>query len=159
MKKLKKAVILGGMILAISATSITAFAASNYNTPAEAVAGLTGKTVESVIAEKTEAGKTYGAIADEAGKLTEFKAEMLELKRDALSEKVASGTITQERANEIIAALENNQANCDGTGTARIGQRMGAGFGGINGNGQGNGQGQGGTGRGQGIRDGSCRAQ
>ena len=152
MTKFKKISTIGVMLLVIGATSITAFAASKYNSPAEAAAGLTGKTVESVIAERTETGNSYGAIASEAGKLEEFKNEMLEIKKDALAEKVAAGKLTQEEADKIIAAIEENQATCDGTGSARIGQKMGAGFGGGNCNGQGNGQGrsQGGAGRGQG---------
>jgi len=151
MTKLKKITAIGAMVLVIGATSLTAFAASKYNTPAEAAAGLTGKTVESVINERSETGKTYGTIANDAGKLTEFKNEVLQIKKDALAEKVAAGTMTQERADQIITAIEENQANCDGTGSARIGQKMGAGFGGMNGRGQGNGQG-----RGQGNGSGSC---
>lgn len=139
MTKFKTLVTLGAMVLLVGATSVTAFAASNYSTPAEALAGLTGKTVESVIAERSETGKTYGTIANDSGKLEEFKAEMIEVKTDALADKVAAGLLTQERADEIIAALENNQASCDGTGTNRMGQRMGAGFGGMGANGQGNG--------------------
>lgn len=155
MKKFTKIRNLGTMILTVGVLSITAFAASNYNTPAEAVAGLTGKTVESVIKEKTETGKAYGTIADEAGKLTAFKAEMIAIKKDALAEKVAAGIMTQEKADEILAAIEENQANCDGTGTKKIGQMLGAGFGGMNGECRGNGQGkrQGDMGRGQG----NCR--
>ena len=156
MTKLKKIAAIGGMVLAVGATSFTAFAASTYHSPAEAVAGLTGQTVESVIAQKTETGDTYGAIANEAGKLEEFKDEMLEIKKDALAEKVAAGTITQEKADEIIAAIEANQATCDGTGSAKIGQKMGAGFGSGNCNGQGNGRS--GAGRGQG-NCGGCQAQ
>ncbi len=153
MTKFKRMVIIGSTILAIGATSITAFAASPYKTPAEAVAGLTGKTVESVIAEKVETNKTYGTIAKEAGKLDEFKVEVLQIKKDRLAQKVADGSITQEKADEIIAAIEENQANCDGTGSARIGQSMGANFGGKNG--QGNGQGRR-QGRGQGLYNGQA---
>ena len=159
MTKLRKFATLGTMALIIGATSLVALAASAYNTPAEAVAGLTGKSVESIIAEKAETGKTYGTIAKEAGKLEEFKAENLEMKKDILSQKVAAGTMTQEKADEIIAALQENQANCDGTGSAKIGKGQGAGFGKVNGNGQGKGQGQGRAGRGQGMRNGSCQAQ
>ena len=86
MTNLKKIVSLGLIVLTVGATSLTAYAASTYNTPAEAVAGLTGKTVESVIAERSETGKTYGTIANEAGKLTEYKAEILEIKKDTLTE-------------------------------------------------------------------------
>ena len=157
MKKFKTLTTLGIVVLAVSVISITAFATSAYKTPAQAVAGLTGKTEESVITQKVETGKTYGTLASEAGKLEEFKDEMLEIRKDALAAKVAAGTMTQAQADEIWAAIEENQANCDGTGSARIGQKAGAGFGSMNGQGQGqgkrNGQGQGGgmgQGRGQG---------
>lgn len=162
MTNLRKFALLGAIILAISVTSIVAFAASAYNTPAEAVAGLTGKTVESIIDEKSETGKTYGTIANEAGKLEEFKAENLEIKKEILAQKVAAGTMTQEQADEIIAALQENQANCDGTGagSAKVGKGLGAGFGKANGqgNGCGNGQGkgQGGAGHGMGNGNGNC---
>lgn len=160
MLKFKKTMIIGAMVLTIGATSLTAFAASKYNTPAQAAAGLTGKTVESVISEKAETGKTYGTIAKEAGKLTEFKNETLEIKKDALDDKVKNGTLTQERADEIMAALKENQKNCDGTGSDRIGQKMGAGFGGNGGkNGGGMGKGQG-KGEGQGLGfSGTCQAE
>lgn len=145
MTKTKKIIAIGAMVLVISATSITAFAASKYSSPAEAVAGLTGKTVESVVQERQDAGKTYGAIAQEAGKLEEFKKEKLQIVKDNLAKRVADGTMTQARADEIIKAIEENQANCDGTGSKKIGQMMGAGFGG---NGQGKGRGGAGCGQG-----------
>ena len=157
MKKFKTLTTLGIVVLAVSVISITAFAASAYKTPAQAVAGLTGKTEESVITQKVETGKTYGTLASEAGKLEEFKDEMLEIRKDALAAKVAAGTMTQAQADEIWAAIEENQANCDGTGSARIGQKAGAGFGSMNGQGQGkrNGQGQvGGMGQGRGQGNG-----
>lgn len=145
---LKKVIAASAVVLTICATtSVTALAAAD-KTPAEAVAGLTGRTVESVVAQRTETGKTYGTIAKEAGKLDEYKAEILQIKKENLNAQVANGTITKEKADEIIKALEANQLNCDGTGTAKIGQNMGAKFGS-------NGRGQGG-GRGQGLRDGSC---
>ncbi len=172
MKSFKKVMAVGTMTLVLSATSLSAFAASIYKTPAEAVAGLTGRTVESVIAERIETGKTYGAIADEAGMLEEYKAESLEMKKDSLDAQVAAGRITQERADAILKAIEENQTVCNGTGTARIGQSMGAGFcgsgsgagfgacGAGSGTGYGVGRGQGGGGGrgigGMGLRDGSC---
>lgn len=155
MTNLKRIVSIGAVVLTLGATSLIAFASSNYSTPAEAIAGLTGKTVESVIAEKTETGKTYGTIANDAGKLAEFKTEMLETKKEALAEKVAAGIITQEKADEIIAAIEENQINCDTTGTSKMGQKLGAGFGSMKGNGQGKGV----AGQGQGNCGGSCQVQ
>ncbi len=169
MTNFKRVFAVGTMVLAIGATSVTAFAASAYKTPAEAAAGITGRTVESVIAERVETGKTYGTIASEAGKLDEFKAEVLEMKNDNLNAQVAAGTITQEKADAIIKAIEDNQAVCDGTGTAKIGQCMGARFG-SNGTGLGTGGANRGTGAGRGqaggghgmgvgglgLRDGSC---
>lgn len=147
-KKLFKGCIIA---MAITATSVTAFAASAYTTPAEVVAGITGRTTDSIIAERTESGKTYGIIAAEAAKLDEFKTEMLEMKKDNLAAQVKAGTITQEKADAILKAMEENQAVCDGTGSAKIGQTSGARFG-SNGTGKGlGGENRGaGMGRGQG---------
>lgn len=168
MKKLRKVVTLGAITLALGATSLTAFAASQYKTPAEVVAGITGRTEESVIEERLNLGKTYGTIASEAGKLDEFKSEMLDMKKANLTEQVAEGKMTQENADAIIEKIKNLQEDCDGTGNAKIGSSMGARLG-SNGEGLGNGRayrgngvgrGQGG-GRGMGIggmrlQDGSC---
>lgn len=159
MTNMKKFLSIGAVVLAVGAASITAFAASNYSTPAEAVAGLTGKTTAQVIEERQDTGKTYGTIANDAGKLEEFQEENLQIKKDALDKRVTDVTLTREKADEIIAALEANQATCDGTGSAKVGQKYGAGFGSgnggggcgmKNGNGQGRGQG-GGMGNGQGT--------
>ncbi len=153
MIKFKKVLAVGAMALTIGATSLTAFAASNYKTPAEAAAGVTGKTVETVTQEKAETGKTYGTIAKDAGKLDEFKKENLEMKKDNLKSQVESGKITQEKADEIIKAVEKNQAECDGSGSAKIGQGMGARVG-SNGEGQGNGGANCGKGQGRGQNGG-----
>lgn len=167
MKNWKKTSMIGFTTMALSLTSVTAFAASKYSTPAEVVAGITGRTEESVIAERNETDKTYGSIASEAGKLDEFKTEVLEIKTEHLAELVEAGTITQERADTIIEALEENQKNCDGTGNGGIGKTMGAKFGmngGKKGAGSGKsansiGRGNGGRGMGiggMGLQDGSC---
>ena len=67
-----------------------------------------------------------------------------------------AGTITKEKADEIIAAIEQNQANCDGTGSARIGKSLGAGFGCGNGNGKAQGLGKA---NGYGRGNGNCMMQ
>lgn len=147
MKNFKRLLVAGAIVTMVGTASVTAFAASSYSTPAEAVAGLTGRTVEDVTAEKFKSEKSYGTIAADAGKLEEFHAEMLQIKKDILAERVEAGLITQERADEIIAVMESNQATCDGTGMAGNGQRMGAGFGRMNGGGLGNSQGMRGFGQ------------
>lgn len=153
MKRIKKLVLAGAVLFTVGATTATAFAASAYNNPAEVLAGLTDKTVEAVSAERVESAKTYGTLANEAGKLEEFRAEMLQMKKDVLADKVEAGLMTQERADEIIAAIEQNQALCDGTASGGIGREMGAGFGSTKGNGQGQGAGFGPmNGNGQGAR-------
>lgn len=80
MKGLKKwaaaltvAAVLGAGGAAYAATSLT---------PAEIAANLTGKSV-SELQQQRQAGQTYGAIANEAGKLEEFKTQMLEQKRSS----------------------------------------------------------------------------
>ncbi|WP_302486397.1 DUF2680 domain-containing protein [uncultured Megamonas sp.] len=130
MKNLKKIIITGLLALTVATT---AFAASAYNSPAEIVAGLTGRSVESVIDERHDTGKSFGTIAKEAGKLDEFKTEVLELRKDQLAARVADGRLTQEQADRILASIEERQALCDGDG-------YGCGYYG-NGNGNGNGDG------------------
>ena len=157
MKSLKKITTFGAVAFVIGVTSITGFAASIYNTPAEAVAGLTEKTLESVIAEKIETDATYGSMAADAGVLDAFKVEVLKIKKDQLTEQVEAGTLTQERADAIIERIEENQLDCDGTGSEQIGQQEGARFGsdgegqGLGRSGYGLGQGRGSKGLGSGL--------
>lgn len=140
MKNLKKLFAAGVLTLAVSVTGITAFAASAYKTPAEAAAGLTGKTVSEVISERQETGKTYGTIANETGKLDEFKPARLEIMKDNLDTKVANGTLTQENADTMYSNMKENQENCDGTGCMTGKQNKGMGTGqGYGKSGQGNG--------------------
>jgi hypothetical protein len=153
MTKTKKMILIIAVIALLGTVSVGAYAAT-YDTPAEAAAGVTGKTVDQVVAERLETGKTYGTIADEAGKLDAFKDAMIQMKQEILDERVTDGAITQERADDIMAAIEERAAACDGTGPAD-GTRLGAGFGfGRNGSGAGKGAGRGmgyGMGRGQGA--------
>ncbi|HNX13583.1 MAG TPA: DUF2680 domain-containing protein [Oscillospiraceae bacterium] len=151
--KMKKILAAGAAVLALSALSITAFAASAYKSPAEAVAALTGKTVESVVDQRQETGDTYCTIASEGGVLDEYKASVLQMKKDTLNARVAAGTLTQERADEIIAAIEKNMADCDGTCDGNGGAMMGRGFGAGNGNCAGN---ESGTCTGNGTGNGTC---
>ncbi len=132
MKKLKTLAVISIMLLIISATSIIVFAAA-YDTPAQALADISGKDLETVIAERKEKNIRYGTMAKEAGSLEEFRKEMLEIKKAVLKERVKTGTITQEKADEIIVTMEKNYDNCDGTGQkgqcGNIGQKNGIGFG------------------------------
>ncbi len=149
------------VVLTLATASLTVFAASVYKTPAEAAAGVTDRTTESVINERIQTGKSFGEIAAEAGKLDEFKSEVLQIRKDGLETMVKEGKITQEKADQIVQAIEDNQAICDGSGDAQICQTVGYcgnGYGagacgtGIN-NGGGRGQNGGGGMR---LRDGSC---
>ncbi|XCH79154.1 MAG: DUF2680 domain-containing protein [Candidatus Dehalobacter alkaniphilus] len=149
MKNVKKLIALV-TVVGVLGVSGAAYAA-DIKTPAELAAALTGKTVTEVTQERAE-GKTYGAIALEAGKLDEFKTQMLEQKKAVLDQRVKDGTLTQQQADQILTRIKNNQAVCDGTGSAGIGS---AGIGRGAGAGTGFGQGKGmGSGRGSGT--GSC---
>lgn len=150
-------------LLMISAMSVGSFAAT-YNTPAEIAASLTGRTVEDVLAERYETGKTFGTIANEAGRLDEFKEESLLMKSDILDQQVDAGYLSREEADSILEAIQAQQAICDGTGIGAgagigigssgvgAGTGAGAGFGGgyCGGLGLGQGRGFGGGGRGMG---------
>ncbi len=171
MKSLKKLAIVGAIVLALTVTTVTAFAAP-YSSPAEIIAGLTGESADGVRTERVESGSTYGSIADSYGVLEAFEEQMLEQKEAWLQERVTAGTLTQEQADTIIAAMRENQANCDGSADGScggLGVGMGAGFGGMSqsrgsglGDGLGSGAGRfggaGGMGSGLGLRDASCIA-
>lgn len=83
--------------------------------------------------------------------LTAFAAPRFSIdqKKDALAKQVETGVITQERAEEIITAIEACPQECDTTECPQIGQSMNANF--ALGCGQGRNAGQG-----RGVRDGSC---
>lgn len=156
MKNMKK------LIAVIAAAGVLGVAGAAYaatvKTPAELAAALTGKTVEAVTEERA-GGKTYGAIASDAGKLEEFKAQMLEQKKAVLDQKVKDGTLTQAQADEIYNSIKERQAACDGTGGAMTGAKYGAGFGKASGTGSGRGMGRSagaGSGTGLGMGRGIC---
>lgn len=126
MKKMKK--IIAGIVMAgLLGTAGIAYAAE-AKTPAEIVSNITGETVENVTSERTE-GTTYGAQALEAGKLEEFKAAMLEQKKAILDGFAKDGKLTQAEADERLKAIEENLANCDGTGSGSMRGSCGSGLG------------------------------
>lgn len=139
MKNIKKFTVVCATALVLATTSVTTFAAPAYNTAAEAAAGVTGKSIQEVVADR-QTGKSYGTIAAEAGKLDEFQTALLEMRKDTLYKMVEYGEITQKQADATLEAIENMQTTCNGTG---IGARQGRGRGC-------------GAGRGLGLRNGSC---
>ena len=149
-KKLKgmKKILTGGIAVLTLPTAV--LAAPAYGTPAEAAAGVTGRTLEE-IAEERLSGKPYGLIAAESGMLEGFQAAMLEIREAALAARVESGALAQEEADAVLEAIRQRQAVCDGTGAGGCGLGAGRGRGGPCGWGMGrNG--------GCGLRDGSCLA-
>lgn len=153
MKNVRNIVAAGALILAMGVTSMTVFAAAKYDSPQDALAGITGKSVEEITEMKVE-NKTYGAIAAEAGKLDEFKAELFEQKKEALQERVTEGKIAQEDADTLLERVQEHQAECDGEGNPGEGLMEGAGLQLGNGPKDGNGNGEGlQNGEGNGIKE------
>ncbi len=140
MKNIKRLIAVVVSVCVVSAAGIVY--AAEIKTPAEIAAAVTGKSVTDIAEERAE-GKTYGAIADEAGKLDEFKSQMLEQKKALLHQKVKDGEITQQQADEIYNTIKNNQLLCDGTGNGKLGKQNGMGCGNGQGMGSRRGQGQG----------------
>lgn len=129
MKNFKKLVAAATIVGILGVVGVAgASYATGATTPAGIVSALTGKSVEQVTAERA-AGKTYGTIAKDAGKLDEFKTENLEQRKAVLNQRVKDGNLTQEQADAAYNSMKANQATCDGTGSARMGQRNGAGRG------------------------------
>jgi len=140
MKNLKKMLVVA-IVVGLMGAAGAAYAAAAAKTTAEIVSDLTGKTTSELYQERS-AGKTYGAIANEAGQLEQFKAQMLEQKKIILDQRVSEGRLTQEQADNIYKTIQSRQANCDGTGNAGMCGNYGAGFGKGQGMGLGNGMGR-----------------
>lgn len=159
MKNVKKLIVVATAI-GVLGTAGTALAAT-FKTPADIAAEVTGQSVETVTEQRISSGKSYGTIANEAGKLDEFQSQMLEQRKAILDERVQSGYLTQEQADQIYEAMKNNQATCNGQGLKAGGCGWGAGCG--LGLGQGNGSAagfgnRGGRGMGAGQRTGQNSA-
>ncbi len=122
----KKVLIIVLFILSI--TTATVYAATNYSSPADIAAKVTGKPVEKVIKEKLDSNKTYGEIAKDEEKLEDFKNEMRQYKKDIVKDKVKDGIITKEEGDKFLAEIEKHQEFCDGTGP-RANEKSGIGFG------------------------------
>lgn len=152
MKNLKKLVIVVAA-LGVLGTAGTVYAAT-LKTPAQITSEVTGQTAEAVTSERAS-GKTYGTIANEAGKLDEFKSQMLDQRKAILDQQVADGKLTQAQADEIYNAIKNNQLTCDATGAGQAGKGYGMRGGNGQGMGMGMGMGQGyGNGQGRGMGQG-----
>jgi len=160
MKKNKLFLVLSVVAILVIGMSTAAFAASDYKTPAEIVAGLIGKTADEVTADR-QSGTSYGAQAKAADKLDEFQTERLALYAKSLDQAVLDGKITRADADKLLENMKLRMGDCDGTGTgAGQGERNGTGTGLCDGTGAGqnserrNGTGMG-MGRGAGIGSGS----
>lgn len=137
MKKNKLFLVLSVVTILVIGLSTAAFAATDYKTPAEIVAGLTGKTVDKVTADR-QAGTTYGAQAQAADKLDEFQTDRLALCEQNLDQAVLDGKLTQAETDKILEEMNLRMEACDGTGTGvGQGERDGAGMGRGAGNGTG----------------------
>ncbi len=136
------AIIALAVVLLVGTTTV-ALAADGWKTPAETVAGITGKTVDQV-QDARQDGVTYGAQAAAAGKLDQFKDERLAQYKQRLDELVKAGKLTQAEADKLYDAMKARMAACTGNGTGAgngLGCGMGRGQGGGFGRGMGNGAG------------------
>lgn len=129
MKKTKLAV--AGLLVALSMTSVSAFAA--FKTVPEITADLTGKDIETVLQEQALTGKSWYQLAEEAGKTEEFQQAIIEQKKEALKEQVAQGFLTQEQADSISSYMDTNQANGNNYGNGYGYGHGGYGHGGFGG--------------------------
>lgn len=125
MKTFKKSLLMGALLTAVAAS--TAFAATSQTTPAEILAGLTGKTTQNIWQERRESGKSFGTMASESGVLGKFQTENREARQARLNEHVAEGRFTKEEAAKIMADFDKRQADCSKGDCTSQGKRGGMG--------------------------------
>lgn len=115
MNTMKKLLAVTAATTMLFASSITVMA-TEYSSPAEIAAELTGQTVEDIIREHHDTGIAYCDIADAAGKLAEFNQSCLTYKEDVLQGYVDDGLLTQEEADAILSMIGTHMASlCDGS--------------------------------------------
>ncbi|MDW7659282.1 MAG: hypothetical protein SCM11_19115 [Bacillota bacterium] len=115
MKKRKVFLMTAVIAVLVLGLASVSFAATDWKSPAELLAGLTGKSVEEVQQARSE-GTPYGAQAADADKLDAFREQRLEMVKDRLDQAVEDGQLTREEADDKLAAIEERSATCDGTG-------------------------------------------
>ena len=116
-------------VLFIGGTAV-AYGAGLFQTPAEIVAGLTGKDINSV-EQARQGGTTYGAQAAQAGKLDEFQQQRLAQYKLQLDDAVRQNRMTQAQADTLYNNMKLRMETCTGTGTGTgTGQCKGGGVGG-----------------------------
>lgn len=120
MKKLVLGVIVAALVVVTASVALAS--------PAEVFAGLEGVSVSEAYQLKNEKGATFGELAAEAGKLAEFKAQMLKEKKELIDQKVKDGIITQEQGEQYKQRLTEKIADCTGTNNKNQ-ERLGLGFG------------------------------
>lgn len=153
MKKNKLFLLISIVTVLLIGIASVSYAATAYNSPAEIIAGLTGKSVDQAAADR-QAGTSFGAQAVEAGKLAEFKAARLDLYKQNLDQAVADNRVSQADADKLFEAMQQRLADCTGDG---VGQGAGCGMGKGSGDGLGLGSRGMGRGAGQGMRAGIGR--
>ena len=135
MKKLITLSVVGVVVLSMGGLVF----ADSFKSPAQTYADLSEITVEEAY-ELRGTDKTFGQLAEESDLIDDFRKANLESKKTILADMVRTEQITQEQADEIINAMEQN--DCSTPGENRIGQKFGIGFGRyLNGNGHGQGRG------------------
>jgi lipopolysaccharide export LptBFGC system permease protein LptF len=141
-------VIVAALILTFVSTSV--YAAFQPKRGIELAADVLGKTVDQLITEQKETGKTIHQIVVDAGKLKELTDARLDQMKQILADKVANKEITQAQADEWYAEMvERMEANLTNGTSGQYGRGFGGMMGAYNGNGS-----YGGCGRGNGTRRG-----
>jgi len=120
MKKKKLLLLISIVTILLVGVASISYAATTYGSPAEIVAGLTGKNVDEVAAAR-QAGTSYGAQAEAAGKLAEFQASRLDSYSQRLDQAVADQKMTQEEADKLYEAMKLRMADCTGDGAGQGG--------------------------------------
>jgi DNA-directed RNA polymerase specialized sigma subunit len=86
--------------------SVHMFGGKGFDFSVESIADILGITEDELETKLDEADGNIIKILEDSGKLEEYKAKILENCKTKLDEQVADGKITQEKADELFARLE-----------------------------------------------------
>ena len=109
---MKKTVLVLAVAVMVLGTMSVAFAAADVDwSPAKFFAQQKGITEEAAYQLRREEGKSFGELAQDQGVFEGFREQALEQRKLMLAEMVKEEVITQEKADEVLTAIED----CDGT--------------------------------------------
>ena len=110
--KIKNIVMASLLALGVGATTLTVYAQAKYESPREALSGITGKSIEEIHKLRYEDHMAVSDLFETEADYETFKNEIFEQRK----ERVEDGNLSRERADEILKQKQDETFEMRGSG-------------------------------------------